>query len=310
MAKDYYSTLGVSENASQDEIKKAFRKLAKQYHPDRNKDNPDAETRFKEISEAHEVLGDEKKRQEYDMLRKYGAHTGAGAGGFGGQGGFDPRSFEHIFRQGRGGGGNQSFEFHTSGFGFDGFEDILSQFFGGGTTRGGFQRQHRAPRQGPNLNAEITIPFLDAVNGTSRTIALSNGKKLKVKIPKGINNNGKIRLAGQGQPGYNGGKNGDLIITVKIMADQNFERDGNDIHTTVDISFIDAIKGCKAKVKTLTKTIMLTIPPGTQPGTKMRLKGQGLSVGGNTGDQYVTINVTIPTTLTDKQKQLLDQWEE
>ena len=134
-------------------------------------------------------------------------------------------------------------------------------------------------------------------------------KKLKVKIPKGIDDGGKIRLAGQGQPGYNGQRSGDLIITVRVMPDQNFERNGNDVYTSVKISFVDAIRGAKVLVKTLTKQVTLSVPAGTQPGTKMRLKGQGLAVGGKQGDLFVTIDVEIPKNLTDKQRKLLEDWE-
>lgn len=311
MSKDYYKVLGVSETASDKDIKSSFRKLAKQYHPDRNKGDKKSEERFKEISEAYDVLSDSKKRSEYDNLRKYGAFAGAGQGGFSGnpQGaGFDPSSFEHIFRQGRGGGGNSRFEFRTAGGGFEQFEDILSQFFGGGFPGQQQNRQQRR-QKGADLTSSISVTFLEAAKGSERILSLSNGKKLKVKVPKGIENGGKIRLAGQGQPGYNGSANGDLIITVNIMPDQTFDRKGNDIYTKVDLSFVDAIKGTKVKVKTLSKAIMLTIPPGTQPGTQLRLKGQGLSVGGNQGDQYVTVNVIIPKTLSEKQKKLLDEWE-
>ncbi len=311
MGKNYYDILEVSEDASQEDIKKAFRKLAKQYHPDRNKGKPEAEAKFKEISEANETLSDPKKRQEYDQLRKYGAFTGAGAGGPG----FD---FSEMFRQGAGGrGGFQTFRF--GGEGMDGFEDIISQFFGGGA--GGFGRtdpfsqrrggRRRRVQKGPDLMATVDVTFLESVEGTKKTLNIQQtGKKLSVKIPAGIENGGKIRLAGQGLPGMNGVPNGDLIITVRVMPDQNFKRQGNDIYTNVNISFKDAILGCQAEVKTLTKTIKMTIPPGTQPGTKLRLKGQGLSVDGKQGDQYVVVNVDIPKDITDEQRKLLEEWGE
>jgi DnaJ-class molecular chaperone len=130
-----------------------------------------------------------------------------------------------------------------------------------------------------------------------------------VKIPKGIDDGGRVRLQGQGMPGLYGGRNGDLLIMVRVMPDQYFKREGNDVHTSVEVSFVEAIKGCRKEVRTLTKTVSLTIPPGTQPGTKMRLKGMGLEVGGLTGDQYVEVKVTLPTTLTEKQKKLIEEWE-
>jgi len=311
MAKDFYEVLGVNEKASQDEIKKKFRTLAKKYHPDRNKGEKAAEERFKEISEAYETLSDPKRRAEYDQLRKYGAFAGAGAGHggnpFGQQGGFD---FSDFVNQGN---GFTSFRFGGSA---GGFEDILSQIFGGGM--GGFSGMNtgrtggrRRTVKGADIQTTLTVTFMEAVQGTTRMIQLEgSAKKLKVKIPKGVENGGKIRLAGQGQPSPMGGPNGDLIITVRVMPDQQFERKGNDIYSKIEISFKEAILGTKKNIKTLTKTVALTIPPGTQPGTTMRLKGLGLSVGGKQGDQYVEIKVTIPKKVTDEQKKILEQWEE
>jgi DnaJ-class molecular chaperone len=313
MGKSYYDILGVSENASPEEIKKAFRTLAKKYHPDRNPGDKTAEEKFKEISAAHETLSDPKKRQEYDMMRKYGAFTGAGArpggAGFGGAD-FD---FSDLFRQGKGGrGGFQTFRFSGSP-GIDGFEDIISSFFGGGDPfAGGRKRRRPRVQKGANLTAELSISFMEAVNGTKRTITIGQtSKKLAVSIPKGIEDGGKIRLAGQGMPGPQGvpgAQNGDLIITVRVMPDQQFERKGNDIYTSVVVSFKEAILGVQKEVRTLSKKVMLRIPPGTQPGTRMRLKGQGLAVTGSQGDLYVEIKVEIPKTLTEEQKKMLEGW--
>ena len=312
MSKNYYDILGVSENATEEEIKKAFRTLAKKYHPDRNKGDKTAEDKFKEISEAYDTLSDPKKRQEYDNIRKYGAFTGAGAQGRPGAGGvhFD---FSDLFNQGSGGrGGFQTFRF--GGEGVDGLDDILRQFFGGGQRDPFSQRTARrrpSQQKGADLSARLHISFLDVVNGAQKKLRIKQtGKTVLVKIPKGIEDGAKIRLAGQGLPSRNGGKNGDLIITVHVMADQNFTRKGNDIYTSVTVSFKEAILGCKKNVKTLTKTIALTIPPGTQPGTKLRLKGQGLAVNGKQGDLYVEVKVEIPKHITDKQRKLLEEWGE
>jgi DnaJ-class molecular chaperone len=301
MAKDFYEILGVSESASKEEIKKKFRQLAKKYHPDRNKGDAEAERKFKEVSEAYETLSDDKKRREYDMMRKYGAFSGQGAGqgGFGNAQGFD---FSEVFGQGGGKAG-----FHFGGQGAGGFEEVFSSIFGGGGASPFGQRARRQTK-GPDLRTQLTISFWESVNGTTRILQV-DGRKLEVKIPVGIENNGKIRLAGQGGPSQTGGPNGDLIITVKVMPDQNFERKGNDVYTKVDVSFKEAILGTKKEVKTLAKTVSLTIPPGTQPGTKMRLKGLGLNVGGKQGDQYVEIRVNIPKNLTEEQKKLLEEWE-
>ena len=313
MAKDYYDALGVKDNATQDDIKKAFRTLAKKYHPDRNKGDAAAEAKFKEISEAYDTLSDPKKKEQYDMMRKYGAFAGAGQGQganpFGGPGGFD---FSDFMNRGE---GFQTFRY--GGFGdAGGFDDILSQLFGGrGGSPFGAQRGRRGrraqPMKGADIASTLTVTFMEAVKGTRRMIQLEGQKKkLSVKIPAGIENGGKIRLAGQGQPGPPGGQNGDLIITVRVMPDQQFTRKGNDVYSKVEVSFKEAILGTKKQVKTLTKTIMLTIPSGTQPGTSMRLKGQGLSVGGAQGDMFVEIHVMIPKTLTEEQKKLLEEWEE
>ncbi len=310
MAQNFYEILGVSHDASQEDIKKAFRTLAKKYHPDRNKGNAEAERKFKEISEANETLSDPKKRTEYDTMLKYGAFAGAGPGTGPGMGGFDPDAFAQMFRQRGGGSGQRSFhfDFGDNAGNTGGFDDILSSLFGGNPSAQSGRQRH--PQKAPDISAELSIPFLEAVKGATKTITIGNtGKKLRVKIPRGINDGEKIRLVGQGVSGYNGSKSGDLIITVHVMSDQNFERKGNDIYTSAAISFIEAMKGTKVEVKTLTKTIMLTVPAGTQPGTKMRLKGQGLAVGGAQGDLYVEIKVTLPKSLTEKQKQLLDEWE-
>ncbi len=317
MAKNYYDILGVKEDASQDEIKKAFRKLAMKYHPDRNRGDKTAEAKFKEVSEANETLSDPKKREEYDNLRKYGAFAGGGPGGFGqgAPGGFD---FNDLFRQGSGGrGGFQTFRFGGSG-GIEGFEDILSQMFGGGANVGAGRRPRtRRPSRGRDLRATVSVSFMEAVNGAKKKLRLrQTGKTLNVKIPAGIEDGAKIRLRGQGlppdtiMPGRTGGTNGDLIVTVRVMNDQQFERKGNDVYTNVTIPFKDAILGTKVEVKTLARTLKLTVPPGTQPGTRLRLKGMGLSVGGQQGDQFVTVNVTLPkpSDLTDKQRQALEEW--
>jgi DnaJ-class molecular chaperone len=314
VSKDFYDILGVSESSTPDEIKKQFRKLALKYHPDRNQGDQAAENKFKTITEAYETLSDPKKKQEYDAMRKYGAFAGAGTGGRG------QADFSQFFRQGGGPGGFQTFR--SGGLdGLEGFEDILSSLFGGGRGSGGFsfstggrqgrtRRQQQRQQRVPNLEASVTIAFMEAVRGTQRELSLQPiGTKLKVKIPAGIDSGGKIRLRGQGQPDPYTGKNSDLIITVKVMPDKDFERKGNDVYTKVKVSFKDAILGTKVDVKTLTKSVSLTLKPGTQPGTLMRLKGLGLAVGKTTGDCYVRIEVEIPTTLTDEQRKALEKWE-
>lgn len=371
MSKDYYSVLGVSETASKDEIKKAFRKLAKKYHPDRNKGDKNSESKFKDVSEAYEILGNDQKRQQYDQMRKYGAFAGTGpqGGSFGG-GGFDFSQFGRGRREG----------FGDSG-GFGSFADIFSSIFGGedifGQAQGGpgARRGKPSPSRGSNLHLTLHVSFREAANGTAKTIVLNkpvacgtcygkgtepgtgqsvcsecNGRgtvsfshgnfavsrpcprcfgkgvinekachtcggsgrtrekrKIKVRIPAGIEDEGRIRLRGMGNPGKNGGHDGDLIITVAVKKDQQFERDGSDIHTKVYVSYPDAALGGKVPVKTLNRNLNLTIPPGTKSGTKLRLKGMGLSVSGSTGDQYVEILIDVPEDLSDRQKELLEE---
>ncbi len=320
MGKDFYQVLGVSESASPEEVKKAFRKLAKRYHPDRHHGDKAAEQKFKEVSEAYNTLSDKNKRAEYDTLRRYGAFAGAGAGQGRGGGGFGNGNvdFSQFFREGSGprGGGFQTFR--SSGIdGMDGFEDILASFFGGGFASGGSRtktgrraRQTR-PQKKRHVNMSLTVSLREAAFGTTRKIRDSHtGRTLSVKIPAGIENGGKIRLAGQGRPDTFGGIGGDLILTVQVMPDQNFQRKGNDIHTSVGISFKQAVLGDKVQVKTLTKTVAVNIPAGTQPGTVLRLRGLGLAVGDARGDLYIRVDVTIPKTLTEQQRRILDDWPE
>jgi DnaJ-class molecular chaperone len=313
MAKDFYEALGVEEKASADEIKKTFRRLAKKYHPDRNPGNKQAEAKFKELSEAYETLSDEKKRAEYDQLRKYGAFSGAGGGGFnpnnfsGGPGGDASSGFDFNQFVNRRSANGQGFSSFSAGFDLNEILAAMMGQAGGSRMRGnpfgGFAQEQ--PQKGADLLSEISVSFMEAVKGGERLVQLSNGRKLKVKIPAGIADGGKIRLAGQGQPNPIGGPNGDLIVKVNVMPDQKFERKGNDIYSKVEISFKEAILGTKAEIDTLTKKLKLSIPAGTQPGTVMRLKGQGL--GG--GDQFVEIRVKIPTSLTEKQREILEGWE-
>ncbi len=316
MTANYYDILGVKEDASPDEIKREFRKLAKKFHPDRHKGDKHFENKFKEISEAYDTLSNPQKKEQYDMMRKYG-HSGTGAG----PQGFNPNDFGQFFRQGnKRQGGFQSVNMGGMDDMGD-LSDILSQLFGGGGGQSPFgnqqQKQHpfgfgqhqNQPTRGHDLKANLSISFMEMVNGTERTIKVG-GKKIKIKIPKGIKNRDKIKLHGMGQESVNGGEKGDLIITVGVMKDQKFERKGNDIYTSVKVSFKDAILGTKVQAETLTKKIAMTIKPGTQPGTLMRLKGMGLAVGDKNGDLFVKVEIDIPEKITDEQRELLNKWNE
>lgn len=308
MANNYYNILGVSESASADEIKKQFRKLAKQFHPDRNKGDKAAESRFKGLSEAYDTLSDPKKKAEYDQMLKYGAY--ANAGPYASQDhGFDWSQF--ATHQGQG----VRFERAED---LGDLSELLGSLFGdrsGGRTGRRFrfdqmQDEQTQPRKGKDIEAELSVSFWEAINGTQRLLSRGRGKpRLKVKIPSGIEDAAKIRLAGQGEPGLYGGPSGDILITVRVMGDAMFTRKGIDIYTSVEIPFTAAILGGKKSVQTLARTVSVVIPPGTQPGALLRLKGQGLSVNGEQGDLYVEVKVTLPKRLTEKQKKMIEEWE-
>ena len=343
---EYYDRLGVSKDASQDEIKRAYRKMSKKYHPVINKE-PGVEEKYKEVQEAYETLSDDQKRAAYDQ---YGPD---GANGFGGQGGF---------------GG------FDGGAGFGGFEDIFSSFFGGGATR-----NPNAPRQGDDLQYRVNLSFEEAIFGaekevhynreaTCKTCSGSGAKpgtspvtcgrchgqgvinvdtqtplgmmrrqvtcdvchgtgqeikepcqtchgtghekqshKVSVKIPAGVETGQQIRLAGQGEAGFNGGPYGDLFVIINVNPSDKFTRDGSTIYYTLNISFVQAALGDTVEVPTVHGNVEMTIPAGTQTGKTFRLKGKGAPRlrGGSQGDQHVTVKIVTPTKLNDDQKEAL-----
>ncbi|KXT78017.1 molecular chaperone DnaJ [Streptococcus sp. DD13] len=350
---EYYDRLGVSKDASADEIKKAYRKLSKKYHPDINKE-PGAEDKYKEVQEAYETLSDDQKRAAYDQYGAAGANGGFG-GGAGGFGGFD-------------------------GAGFGGFEDIFSSFFGGG----GAAQNPNAPRQGDDLQYRVNLSFEEGIFGTEKEVSYQreaechtchgSGAKpgtspvtcskchgsgainvdtrtplgmmrrqvtcdvchgrgqviqepcatchgsghekkahtVTVKIPAGVETGQQIRLAGQGEAGYNGGPYGDLYVRIAVQASDKFEREGTTIHYRLDLNFVQAALGDVVHVPTVHGDVDLTIPEGTQTGKKFRLRGKGAPSlrGGAMGDQYVTVNVFTPTGLNDKQRAALKDFAE
>ena len=347
--RDYYEVLGLSKGASADEIKKAYRKLSKQYHPDLNKEEG-AEAKFKEIAEAYEVLSDDQKRARYDQFGHEDPSAGFGGGGFGGAGGFG------------------------------GFEDIFSSFFGGG----GRRQDPNAPRKGDDLQYRMNISFEDAVFGketeieipkeencetcngsgakpgtTPQSCSHCNGagtinqavdtpfgrmvnkrtcpscrgagkiivdkcttcrgdgkvqkrKKIKVTIPAGVDDGQQLRVSGQGEAGYNGGPAGDLYIVFTVKRHEQFERDGDDIYFELKLTFPQAALGDEIEVPTIHGKVKLKIPAGTQSGAQFRLKDKGVKNvhGYGTGHQYVIVKVVTPTKLTEKQKQLLRDFAE
>ncbi|MFQ5607718.1 MAG: DnaJ C-terminal domain-containing protein [Candidatus Zixiibacteriota bacterium] len=302
---DYYKVLGVGENASQQDIKRAFRKLAKQYHPDRNQGDPGKERRFKEISEAYETLSDKKKRAEYDNLRSFGAFDGSqfsqGSGGFsfsGSSAGNINDIFKDLF-DAVGGPGRSARRRQPGGVNFG------AGFGGGGFTPGATQR-------GIDTTADLTVDFAEALEGATCQIVIAaadgSRKAVKVKIPKGIESGEKIRLRGLGSPGAGGGEPGDLLVTIHVREHQKFARRGVDIFSKITIPLKTAALGGKVDIDTLTKKVKLNIPAGTQPGAKLRLKGQGLALSGKKGDQIVEIQVEIPRRLTKPQRKALEDF--
>ncbi len=297
--KDYYSILGVTKTASQAEIKKAYRGLAKKYHPDKNKGDKAAEDKFKDISEAYEVLGDEEKRKQYDQLgsnwRQFQNAGGGGRQQYGQQGG---QYYEGDFGDMFGGGGG------------GGFSDFFQQFFGGGGAGFGQQAGGRGQaRKGQDYQAELELSLHEAYVGTSRLINLQN-QQLRITTKPGVADGQQLRIKGKGGPAMGGGANGDLYINVKVHPDPRFERQGNDLHTTLAIDLYTALLGGDAQVNTMTGQLKLKIPAGTNPGSSLRLRGKGMPVYGKTdqfGDLYVKIEVKMPTNLTDEERQLLEK---
>lgn len=355
--RDYYEVLGVSKTATQDELKKAYRKLARKYHPDLNKDNPEAAEKFKECNEAYSVLSDEQKRAQYDQFgpeafENGGMGGGPGAGGFGGFG----------------------------GFGGSGMEDIFDMFFGG-QGRGG-RSNNAGPQRGADLRYDMEITFEEAAFGVEKEISLKRAercehchgegaepgskvetcpechgsgyvrftqntmfgqmvnerpcsrchgegkiisnpckecggsgtvkktKKLKVKIPAGVDNGSRLRVGGEGEAGLKGGPSGDLYVYLYVKPHKFFERDGTTVLCEVPINIVQATLGAEIKVPTLDGQVTMKVPEGTQPGKVMRLKGKGIPSlrGSGRGDQLVRMKVVVPTKLTDKQKDALQKF--
>ncbi len=294
-SKDYYKTLSVNEKAAGAEIKKAFHRLAKEFHPDLNPNKPNAEKRFKEINEAYEVLSNKRKRAEYDQMRKFG-----GGGGFRQPGGGNRQGGRTSY------GGNINDIFGGGG----GLGDIFSQFFNGG----GAGKRNFAEK-GQNLQTVVEVPFETAANGGKSRVQFdipNKGKKtIDINIPSGIASGGKMRLRGIGMPGSGGGAPGDLIVTVMVAKHRLFRREGNDVIAEVEIGLKQAIDGAKIIIRTSAgEKIQLAVPPGTQPGSKLRIAGKGIIHGGRSGDFFVIINVKIPEKLSKKARKKFDEFVE
>ncbi len=289
---DPYKTLGVARTAAEADIKKAYRKLAKELHPDRNRDNPKAAERFSQVTNAYDLLSDKDKRARFDRGEIDGDGNPAAPFGFGGGGGGGPRP-----GYGPGPGGrSQGFEF--GGDGAD-MSDIFEGLFGGGgggAPRGGFQggfgRRQPLPKGG-DVQYRLQVSFTDAATLAAQRVTLGDGKAIEVKLPAGVQSGTQMRLTGKGEPGPGGA--GDAIVTIEVQPHRFFERDGDDIRLNLPISLAEAVLGGKVKVPTAENPVMLTIPAGTSSGRVLRLKGKGFPrKGGERGDQLVTLMVDIP----------------
>lgn len=298
---DYYSILGLDRKASADDIKKAYRKLARKYHPDVNPNNAEAHAKFQQVNEANEVLSDPEKRKKYDEYGENWKHAEE-----------YKNARQHQAQNGGfadfGGGGFQ----YSGGFSGDdmgGFSDFFENLFGG---RGGAQsgRSRRtAGFKGQDYKTDLHLKLRDAAQTHKQTLTV-NGKNIRITIPAGVEDRQVIKLNGQGGPGANGGPNGDLYITFVIEKDAVFQRKGNDLYATVPLNLYTAVLGGEATITTLDGKVKLKIKPETQNGEKVRLKGKGFPVykkDGQFGDLFITYSIQIPTNLTEKQKELFNQ---
>lgn len=328
--RDYYDVLGVARTADAGTIKKAYRKLAKKYHPDTNAGNEQAVEKFKEATEAYNILSDKEKRKLYDQYghAAFDGSMGAGGGGTYGAGGAsgggtyryagpDGAFHEYHFE---GNGDMDDFLKQMFGGAFHGFGGSHSSFggFGGQSERGSGRRYSRNYSQdGADVEADITVSFDDAAFGCEKLIHVTDGsgerKSLKVKIPAGIDTGQSIRLRGKGSPGYGGGKDGDLFLKVTVSTKPGYERKGKDVYSTVQIPFATAVLGGEAIVQTLTGKVICKIAPGTQSGTKIRLRGKGIvsmKDKNQRGDQYITVQIQVPKNLSEDAKRKLRAFEE
>lgn len=289
MSQDYYSVLGVERNADANTIKKAYRKLAQKYHPDKNQGDTEAEEKFKQITAAYAVLSDPNKRRQYDQFGDTGFHQRF--------------SQEDIFR-------NMNLGDIFGGFGGGGGsgEDLFSQLFGGG----GRGHAHRRPSKGQDYSMQISIPFRLAVQGGERRVDYRSDNRveqIKVRIPPGIEKGGKLRVSGKGGPNPSGGAPGDLYLQIDIEPDPIFTRDGLDLQVRAEIPYSGICLGTTIEVPTLDSPKRVKVPAGMQPGQKIRLRGYGVAAAGKrpAGDLYAIIEVAVPKTLTSEQKELLEQ---
>jgi DnaJ-class molecular chaperone len=299
VAEDLYQTLGVARDASKEDIKKAHRKLALKYHPDKNPDDDVARDKFKRIQEAYDVLSDDEKRAAYDRygadfekIRSTGYHPGSG--------GFDGLDLDQIFGAGGRGGGPQ----------FEGFSDFFEQLVGGGARRaGGARRRAAPPQRGANVRHELEVPLQTAALGGKTEFYLNN-EKIAVSIPPGVETGSKIRLRERGQPSPGGGPTGDLILLIKVSDHPYFRRIGRNLELTLPVSLSEAALGAKVDIPTPSGTDTLSIPAGSSGGRRLRLKGQGIKQrDGSAGDLFVVLRIQLPKSIAEESKKLVEQFD-
>ncbi|KZE92342.1 MULTISPECIES: DnaJ C-terminal domain-containing protein [unclassified Agromyces] len=303
--KDFYAILGVSKDASDADIKKAYRKLARKYHPDQNPGDAAAESKFKEISEAHSVLSDPEERKEYDAVRAMGQgarFTAPGAGGAGG--------FEDVFGGMFGGPGGRGTRYTTQQ-GAGQYDDLLSGLFGGGRFGqptggyGGFG----GPTRGRDVTASTTLDFVTATKGDRITLQTAEGREITVNVPAGVADGQKIRLRGKGHPSPDGGEAGDIVLTVKVRKHPVFERDGLNLRVNVPVTFVEAALGATIQVPTLGgEPVKLRVAPGTPSGRVLRVKGRGVETKKGTGDLLAVVQVAVPSHLSKEAEEKLREF--
>lgn len=289
---DYYQILGVGKNASTDDIKKAYRKLARKHHPDLNPNDQEAHKRFQQINEANEVLSDPEKRKKYDQYGKDWQHA---------------EQFEQARQQQQYAGSGGGFQGGSyEGFGGGDFSEFFESMFGSGGARG---RSRQTRFRGQDFEAELHLSLREAYTTHQRTLTI-NGKQIRITIPAGVENGQRIRLKGHGEQGVNGGPAGDLYITFQINDDPVFKRSGSDLFATIDLDLYTAVLGGEATIDTLSGKIKLKVAPETQNGTKVRLKGKGFPVykqEGQHGSLYITYQIKIPTGLSERERELFTE---
>jgi len=321
MDKDFYATLGVAKDADQTAIKKAYRKLARKYHPDQNPGDSSAEEKFKEIGEAYSVLSDKEQKEQYDQIRAYAGgmpRFRSGSSGAGGATGFED-IFGSMFSNGF---PSTTRTRPSAAYANDSYEDIMRDFgdLGGGIfgsqpgrnfggSAYGTRTRYAQPQKGRDINATIDLSFNEAVNGITEKLTV-NGKDVTTRIPAGVNDGQKLRLRGKGHPGTNGGEDGDLVLALRVAKHPVFSLDGRNIRITVPVTFPEAANGAQIDVPTVGGgTVKVRVPAGTPSGRVLRVKGKGAQSPKGAGDLLVKVEVQVPKNLNDKAKAALKEYE-